>query len=457
MSLRQNSYLQLPERFYEKRPAIDLSQYSIFYWNHDLGKEFGLDPETFFTEQKQLVPAAQAYAGHQFGHFVPQLGDGRALLLGEMTNGIHTVDVHLKGAGRTRFSRRGDGKATLGAAIREALVSEGMHGLRIPTSRTLAVLKTNETVWRESAEPGAILVRLAQSHVRVGTFEYFAAQNDREAVQRLVEHTLVRFGIDSTSKDGALLLWQRAIDKQADLVARWMSVGFIHGVMNTDNTTLSGETLDYGPCAFMEEYNPLQVFSSIDQAGRYAYIRQPSIMKWNLSVLGMCLLPLFHADREAADKIYQQEIEQYDQLFRQYWLQRMVEKLGLTKVESGDERLVQNFLDLLQKYKIDFTTGFLQMDSLPGDDFDVWREQLKKRTAQEKKESVVLNQSNPLFLPRNHLVEGAIREATQNNNAKPFENLISVIKTPFVPHPGFESLQKPATPEQRVEVTFCGT
>lgn len=455
-------YAQLPEKFFEKLDAVEFSQYSVLYWNESLAKELGLTDRLFYGS----VQLAQAYAGHQFGHFVPQLGDGRARLVGEIQdrNG-HLFEVHLKGSGSTKFSRRGDGLATLDAVLRELLVSEGMHSLGIPTTRTLAVLGTGKKVYRENEHPGAIQVRIARSHVRVGTFEYFAARGDTASIKTLADEMIHRrFPQLQNQANAYSALFETVMEKQIQLVARWLQVGFIHGVMNTDNTLLSGETIDYGPCAFMEAYDPLKVFSSIDHQGRYAYARQPQVIKWNLTVLGHCLLPLFAENREVATQMLENTLSKFEANFHKAWLEGMAQKLGILEIKPGDEVLLQEFLVILHQQKIDFTLGFRGLSEKMQSTtkgmqewFAKWAARVtspNKTLAQVRKD---LESINPIIIPRNHLVEKAIQAAVKNNDFSFTENLLKALATPFSAQQEFGEFQKPASPTEQIHATFCGT
>ena len=448
------SYSRLPEKFYERLEPVEFSQHSVLYWNESLAKELGLTDQLFYGPMQ----VAQAYAGHQFGHFVPQLGDGRARLVGELKDPAGQLfEVHLKGSGPTQFSRRGDGLATLDAVLRELLVSEGMHFLGIPTTRTLAVLGTGERVQREREHPGAIQVRIAKSHVRVGTFEYFAARGDTPAVKLLADEMIDRLFPQLKQKSNAYLsLFETVIEKQIQLVARWLQVGFIHGVMNTDNTTISGETIDYGPCAFMEAYEPLKVYSSIDRQGRYAYARQPQIIKWNLTVLGYCLLPLFDDNREKATQMLESTMGHFEEQFHRVWLEGMAKKLGISDAKADDEKLIQEFLSLLSKHQIDFTLGFRrlgeQSELFSSEEFKPWFEKWKAR-----KGSLSPQEENPIIIPRNHKVEQAIAKASLENDFTKVHRLLKALEKPFTETPEFVDLQKPAEPHEQVSATFCGT
>ena len=372
-----------------------------------------------------------AYAGHQFGHFVPQLGDGRAILLGEVVgrDGIRR-DIQLKGAGPTPFSRRGDGRAALGPVLREYLISEAMHALGIPATRALAAVTTGEEVYRERALPGAVFTRVARSHIRVGTFQFFAVRSDVPSLTRLADYVIARHYPDLADRENKYLaLLDAVMERQAQLVSRWMMVGFIHGVMNTDNMAVSGETIDFGPCAFMDSYDPLTVFSSIDEMGRYAYANQAPIAQWNLARFAETLLPLIDADRETAIAIATERVVGFTDLFKSHWLSGMRAKLGLARAEEGDEALVQDLLDQMQASRADFTLTFRQLGELAVGDaperlrgqfldlarFDVWAARWKDRLARDGRSlqdaAAAMQRVNPAFIPRNHLVEDALAHA----------------------------------------------
>jgi uncharacterized protein YdiU (UPF0061 family) len=460
--VRTPRYAQLPEKFFEKLETVEFSQYPILYWNESLARDLGFTDRLFYSS----IQVAQAYAGHQFGHFVSQLGDGRARLVGDIRDSQgHLFEVHLKGSGPTKFSRRGDGLATLDAVLRELIVSEGMHALGIPTTRTLAVLGTGKKVYRENEHPGAIQVRLARSHVRVGTFEYFAARGDSESIKVLADEMIHRLFPQLKNQPYAYLtLFELVLEKQIQLVALWLQVGFIHGVMNTDNTLISGETIDYGPCAFMEAYEPLKVFSSIDHQGRYAYARQPQIIKWNLSVLGHCLLPLFAENLEAASQMLESTLSTFDERFRKVWLEGMMRKLGILEIKPGDNVLLQEFLGILQTQKIDFTLGFRELSEKMQSTnqetqawFTKWSNRVvsvDKTLAQVQKD---LESINPIIIPRNHLVEKAIQAAIKQSDFSFTEKLLQALATPFSVKQEFSEFKKPATTEEQIHATFCGT
>jgi uncharacterized protein YdiU (UPF0061 family) len=409
-----------------------------------------------------------AYAGHQFGHFVPQLGDGRAILLGEVIGRDgKRRDLHLKGAGRTPFSRRGDGRAALGPVLREYIISEAMHALGIPTTRTLAAVTTGEPVFRETTLPGAVLARVAASHIRIGTFEYFAAQDDEEAIKILADYALARhYPALQVTSNPSLALLEAVCDSQAALIARWMQVGFIHGVMNTDNMTISGETIDYGPCAFMDTYDPATVFSSIDHQGRYAFGNQPRIAQWNLARFADTLLPLLDDNHEKAIVLAEETIIRFAERFARYWQDGMRRKLGLTSERPDDASLMQALLQLMQQHAADYTNTFRMLCAVAeGSEapagYEAWVTRWQTRLAQElyspQEAATLMRANNPAFLPRNHRVEAALSAAVKQGDFAPLEVLLAVLATPFDEKPGHAEYSNPPTPSERVSQTFCGT
>ena len=469
----ENTYTGLPDRFYVRVTPAVVPKPTLLAWNPQLAGDLGLgrlgdDSERLaglFSGNEMLPgaePIALAYAGHQFGNFVPQLGDGRALLLGEVLD-VGTGrrwDIQLKGSGQTPYSRRGDGKAAIGPVIREYLVSEAMHRLGVPTTRSLAAVATGEEVLRDERLPGAVLTRVASSHIRVGTFEYFAARRDREALQQLTDYAIQRHYPEVTEAAApALAFFARVVEAQARLVAHWMSIGFIHGVMNTDNTAISGETIDYGPCAFMDEFDYRKVFSSIDQFGRYAYGRQAAIAHWNLARLADCLLLLDERPSE-----FEQVLGGFQDLFEAQFLQRMAGKLGLQSVKEGDDALVNAWLQLMQDRELDFTLSFRALaeraeadGTLVFGEFEQrWRRRLGQQSADAAEVRSHMNGVNPLYIPRNHQVERAI-EAAVAGEMSVFEELLRVLQQPFDEQPGLEAYAEPPRPAERVTQTFCGT
>src|ERR1043166_151459 len=484
-----NSYAALPEGFFARVAPTPVPAPKLVKLNRPLAAQLGLDPDWLEGPEGVEIlagkrvpdgadPIAMAYAGHQFGHFVPQLGDGRAILLGEVidADGVRR-DIQLKGSGPTPFSRRGDGRAALGPVLREYIVSEAMEGLGIPTTRSLAAVMTGETVTRETPLPGAVLTRVASSHIRVGTFQYFAARSDVAGVRRLADHVIARHYPDLAGVDRPYhALLDAVIARQAELVAQWLLVGFIHGVMNTDNTSIAGETIDYGPCAFMDQYDPATVFSSIDEMGRYAYGNQPRIALWNLTRLAECLLPLFCDEQDKAIEQAQFALGEFAEKFTSAYQAGLRAKIGLFTKADGDEALVQDLLDAMTKNQADFTNTFRRLgDAALGPDhdepvrglfidptrFDEWAARWRQRTAQEPQSSAerreAMHRVNPAFIPRNHRVEAVIQAAMNDDNYAPFEELLTVLAQPFEDQPAFARYADPPLPDQRVLQTFCGT
>jgi uncharacterized protein YdiU (UPF0061 family) len=478
-----NSYCALPDRFFARVRPTAVAAPRMIKFNHALAAELGIDADLDNDEGAAIFsgnavpaganPISMAYAGHQFGAFVPQLGDGRAILLGEVidVNGVRR-DIQLKGAGRTPFSRGGDGRAAIGPVLREYAVSEAMHALGIPTTRALAAVTTGDQVYRETALPGAVLTRVAASHIRVGTFQFFAARGDLEGLRALADYAIDRLYPDL--KNGAnpyLALLRRVAERQASLVARWLGIGFIHGVMNTDNSSISGETIDFGPCAFMEAYDPATVFSSIDRGGRYAYQNQGGIAQWNVARLAETLLPLIDADAERAVEAANQVVIDFAGMFTKAWSGVMRGKLGLETEEDGDGELIQSLLDLLQASEVDYTRAFR---SLSEDEAafaalfaepsgpSQWLARFRERAAREATSDVErlrkMRAVNPVYIPRNHLVEEAITAAAERDDFQPFETLLDVLSHPYEKRPSVpERYELPARPEERVLRTFCGT
>ena len=455
--------------------------------NEALARELGLDSAALVASEGVKIlggncvppgatPIAQAYAGHQFGQFSPRLGDGRALLLGEVidTKGQRR-DIAFKGSGPTPFSRRGDGKCALGPALREYVLGEAMHALGIATTRALAVVATGETIRRERPVPGAVLTRVASSHLRVGTFEFFAAHHGPESVRKLADYAIQRHYPELTGATNPYLeLLKSVAARQADLVARWLGVGFIHGVMNTDNMTISGETIDYGPCAFMEAYNPRAVFSSIDASGRYAYGQQPSIARWNLARFAETLLPLIDEDAESAVSLATNVLDAFQSQHRACWLGVMRAKLGLTsqtETDGADEALIEDFLTMLHRERLDFTLAFRalytltlrQIETAPFfshvPEFAAWRqrwEASKPKFSDALLEGMRL--ANPCYIPRNHQVEAALEAAVDSGDLSPVKNLLAVVEQPFNESPEYSAYGNPASQEFTAGYqTFCGT
>ncbi|WFU59631.1 YdiU family protein [Bradyrhizobium pachyrhizi] len=483
----QNTYSALPANFFARVAPTPVAAPRLIKLNRPLAVQLGLDPDLLATPEgaeilagKRLPdgadPIAMAYAGHQFGHFVPQLGDGRAILLGEVIDkdGVRR-DIQLKGSGPTPFSRRGDGRAALGPVLREYIVSEAMFALGIPTTRSLAAVVTGEPVMRETALPGAVLTRVAASHIRVGTFQFFAARGDTDGVRALADHVIARHYPEL--KDAAQpyhALLAGVVARQAALVARWLLVGFIHGVMNTDNTSISGETIDYGPCAFLDTYNPAQVFSSIDEMGRYAYANQPRIALWNLTRLAECLLPLFADEQEKAIEQAQVILGEFPEKFTAAYNTGLRAKVGLFTARDGDEALIQDLLDAMAKNAADFTLTFRHLGEAASDDaadvraqftdpaaFDEWAARWRARLALEPQapaeRKAAMQAVNPAFIPRNHRIEAVIAAAVNSDDYAPFEKLLTVLARPYEDQPQFAAYAEPPLPEQRVTQTFCGT
>jgi uncharacterized protein YdiU (UPF0061 family) len=488
-----NTYARLPERFYARVNPAKVAAPALIQFNRELAAFLGLDLDALAEPQQaaeifagnRIVegsePLAIAYAGHQFGHFVPQLGDGRANLLGEVIgrDGLR-YDIQLKGSGPTPFSRRGDGRAALGPVLREYVLSEAMFALGAPTTRALAAVVTGEKVFREGAMPGAVFTRVASSHLRVGTFQYFAAREDVEALRVLADYAIARHYPEAaqTEKPYRAFL-DGVVARQAKLIAQWMCLGFVHGVMNTDNTSISGETIDYGPCAFMEAYDPEMVFSSIDQNGRYSYSNQPHAVHWNLTRLAESLLPLLEQEAGDKDAALASAVESLGTFAPQYdaalatGFQR---KLGLSKQHDEDEALIQDLLTRMAANQADFTLTFRRLceaAATPSGDagvrvlfadpaaYDAWAMAWHRRQQHEpvsaEARAAAMRSVNPAFIPRNHRVEAVIQAAVRHNDLRPFEELLDVVSRPYEDRPEFDSYTEPARPEERVTQTFCGT
>ena len=464
-----NSYARLPKGFYSPQDPEPVRTPKLLAWNAELAKILGIAAgnvqelaEVFAgnTLPDGAEPLSQLYAGHQFGQYNPQLGDGRAVLLGE-TVGIDGVrrDIQLKGSGRTPYSRMGDGRAWLGPVLREYVVSEAMHALGIPTTRALAAVDTGQTVLRETALPGAILTRVARSHLRVGTFQVFAARGETENLARLTDYAIARHYPDA---DGPIGLFQHVCRAQARLVAQWMSVGFIHGVMNTDNCTISGETIDYGPCAFMDAFHPNTVYSSIDQFGRYAYSNQPKIVVWNLAQLGTALIQQCQdvaAAAERATAILHDVPRQIDV----EWLALFGRKIGIASAEEDDRALIMDLLERMAEGQADFTNTFRSLiDGSARDQFldpgafDTWHAAWSARVSREREPMAVMKESNPAIIPRNHRIEQMI-EAAVAGDYGPFERLSAALSQPYQVTPETSDLTRPPAQNEVVQATFCGT
>ena len=476
-----NSYARLPRAFHVFLNPVPVREPKLVVFNTELARRLGLNPDVLTGDEGDAVfsgnripegaePLAQAYAGHQFGSFT-MLGDGRAILLGEqMTPQGKRFDIQFKGSGKTPFSRQGDGRAALGPMLREYIISEALHALNIPTTRSLAVVTTGEPVFRESVLQGSILTRTAASHIRVGTFEYAAARRQPDEIKALADYTIQRHFPDlAEAGNPYLALIEAVIERQASLVARWLHVGFIHGVMNTDNMTLCGETIDYGPCAFMDTYDPDTVFSSIDHHGRYAYGRQPQIAQWNLARLAETLLPLIHEDPQQTVSRANERISGFSDTFRQYWLAGMRGKLGLLNQEADDAALVQDLLDCMHQHGADFTNTFrdLSSGSLPeasmfrSPDFKAWFERwqarLKRQPDSREASRRMMNASNPAVIPRNHRVEEALAAAVERSDYSVMDKLMGVLSQPFLDPPEQAGYHLPPPPSAQPYQTFCGT
>jgi len=485
----ENSYARLPERFFARALPSEVRAPKLIRLNRGLAEELGLDPAWLASPEGVEVltgnripdgaePIATAYSGHQFGQFSPQLGDGRAILLGEVIDRQgRRRDIQLKGPGRTPFSRRGDGRAALGPVLREYIVSEAMAALGIPTTRALAAALTGEIVMREEALPGAILTRVASSHIRIGTFQFFAARGDVEAVRLLADHVIARHYPDVAARETPYLgLLDAVIAAQAALVAQWMLVGFIHGVMNTDNMSIAGETIDYGPCAFMDAYDPKAVFSAIDEYGRYAFANQPPIARWNLTRLAETLLPLLAGNQDEAVALAEGALATFAGAFEIAFLAGIRRKLGLFTEQADDVVLIGNLMDVMQRGAADYTltlrylsdaaegeAGSAPLRALFSDPagLDAWLTDWRQRLAREpqagSERRAAMRAVNPLFIPRNHRIEAVIEAAVERDDFAPFEALLAVLSRPYDDQPDFAPYAQPPMPQERVLQTFCGT
>ncbi len=484
-----NSYARLPGCFFARVDPTPVASPRLIRFNHPLALQLGLQTESFGPNELAAIfagnvtplgaePIALAYAGHQFGGFVPQLGDGRAILLGEVVDrdGVRS-DIQLKGSGLTPFSRRGDGRAALGPVLREYLVSEAMHALGVPTTRALAAVSTGQFVYREDRLPGAVLTRVAASHLRVGSFQFFAARSDVEALRRLADYTIDRHDASARGDERPYLALLRAVvERQARLVARWMHIGFIHGVMNTDNTALSGETIDFGPCAFMDAYDPATVFSAIDQFGRYAYANQPGIAQWNLARFAETLLPLIDSNLERAVELASVTVSAFSDRFEEHWLAGMRGKLGLLCAKDGDRDLIDGLLEAMHANAADFTLTFRRLCDAALDEeadagvralfvepkaYDAWAPAWRSRLTHEglnpRERNQIMRSVNPAYIPRNHRVEQALEAAVERDEFAPFDELLAVLSRPYEDQEGFESYASPPKEDERVVQTFCGT
>lgn len=483
-----NSYVRLPETFYQRVKPTIVDAPKLMRVNDALARQLGIDPAFLKSSAGVDIlsgnviapgsePIAQAYAGHQFGNFVPQLGDGRAILLGEVVDTAgKRYDLQLKGSGPTRFSRRGDGRAAIGPVIREYIVSEAMFALGIPTTRSLAAVLTGETVIREGMLPGAVLTRVASSHLRVGTFQYFAARSDVDSLRTLADYAIDRHYPEARDAGNPYrAFYDAVVEALAQLTARWMLVGFIHGVLNTDNTSIAGETIDYGPCAFMDAYHPDKVFSSIDQFGRYAFANQPAVIKWNLARFAETLLPLIADGADKAIEAANDSIARFDGHYHAAYVAGLRQKLGLTLEMAGDEQLGADLLARMAENRADFTLTFRALCEAAGDPsrdaearalfsdsaaFDEWAERWRERLSHEQQSPEARRTSmrkvNPMFISRNHRVEAAIADA-QTGRLDKFQELAEVLTHPYEDQPQFAEYAKAPTVYEEVQQTFCGT
>jgi serine/tyrosine/threonine adenylyltransferase len=483
----QHTYSALPSRFYAPIHPTPVADPRLVVFNTPLARELGLDPEAIEPQAAALfsgnqlpedaTPIAMAYAGHQFGAFVPRLGDGRAILLGELkTRDGALRDIQLKGSGLTPFSRNGDGRAVLGPMLREYIISEAMYALGIPTTRSLAVVTTGERVYREDILPGAVLTRVAASHVRVGTFQYFAARGDQEGLRELLEYVIARhYPAAREAQSPALAVLKEVTHRQVDLIARWMLVGFIHGVMNTDNMALSGETIDYGPCAFMDEYDPKTVFSSIDRNGRYSYGNQPAIAQWNLARFAETLLPLLDPDTDKAVSLATEVLDPFIDQFDARFLAGLRRKIGLSTAADGDAELARNLLTSMERSHADFTLTFRRLTLMvenpdrqthlellsPDSEIEswlrLWQDRLARDPLTQTERVAMMRAANPAFIPRNHRVDLALK-AAERDDYEPFRKLLGILQHPCDDQPDVAAeYGQPPQQSERVLQTFCGT
>ncbi len=473
-----NTYSKLSDTFKEDIKPTPVHDPELVILNDKLSKDLNLDFSKIDKEElskifsgnslpKGSTTIAQAYAGHQFGHFT-MLGDGRAVLLGEhLTNKDSRFDVQFKGSGRTSFSRSGDGRAVLGPMLREYIISEAIHALNIPTTRSLAVVKTGEKVVRENLLPGAILTRVASSHIRVGTFQYIAAKQNINDLHTLVDYTINRHYPEiKSSKNKALNLLNHVIERQCKLVVNWMRVGFIHGVMNTDNMAISGETIDYGPCAFIDHYNPKTVFSSIDKLGRYSFTNQPPITKWNLSRFAECLIPLIDNNEDKAIQLATETIDNFQNIYEEKWLNMMKDKLGLFGKSKNDKKLIDDLLTWMEKNKADYTNTFCYLmntsigNNILYDDKEFinwsndWKNRISTNDNSKEKSLELMKKTNPIIIPRNHKVEEALKAANEDD-LEVMNRLLSNLDNPYGEHKDIEDYQLPSNDKDYQ--TFCGT
>lgn len=478
-----NTYCQLPGQFYDKQLPVPVNAPELIYFNAALVEELNIDvgddlAEVFAGNKTPLgaEPISLVYAGHQFGGFVPRLGDGRAVLLGEIIdkNGVRK-DVQLKGSGKTKYSRGGDGRSPIGSVIREFLVSEAMHALGIPTTRALAMVETGENVYREEPLRGGVLTRAASSHIRIGTFEYFAAQGDVDSVRILADYTIHRHYPQIADHENKYLEFYKAVlNRQAQLVAKWMHVGFIHGVMNTDNVAISGDTIDYGPCAFMNGYQAKKVFSSIDRYGRYAFSNQMPIMQWNLARFGECLLSLIDDNQNVALRMVNDELTRFSKIFNDYYYRGMLAKIGLETIDGEAVSLVDDLLQLMENHRADFTLTFVYLsesvqlatarflnlfNNAPETLSWIarWQSVLQKQGVAIETAVATMRATNPVVIPRNYWVQNVIDDYTKTKSLDSFRAFLQAITNPFDYDHASALYTQPPKPEEEVTVTFCGT
>ena len=479
----ENTYAQLPGRFYSVETPQPVGRPGLIRVNHPLARFLGIDPAWLESDDgvevlagnvvpEGAAPISQAYAGHQFGGFVPQLGDGRAHLLGEVVarNG-RRYDIQLKGSGRTPFSRRGDGRSALGPVLREYIVSEAMHALGVPTTRALAAVTSGEQVLRDGMQAGGVFTRVASSHLRVGTFQYFASREDHDALRELADYTIARHYPEAAEAPSPpIALLDAVIAAQCSLICQWLGLGFIHGVMNTDNCAVSGETIDFGPCAFMEEFHPNCVYSSIDQQGRYAWGNQPPIAQWNLTRFAETLLPLIDDDLDTAIEQAEQSLSVFGKTFEKGYRETFAAKLGLPLDTPNTPDFIQTTLEQLARHEIDFTLFFRHLTRVaagedPAEWIALWRDdeaaahdwlEAWRKIAEPEARLPAMQAANPIHIPRNHQVERAIQAGYRSDFA-PFHRLVDALAQPYADHPEYADLEAAARPEERVTETFCGT
>ena len=483
-----NSYSKLPENFYQRINPVPVKNPELITLNKKLCDELNLNLDNFDRQELAQIfsgnlllegsePIALAYAGHQYGNFVPQLGDGRAILLGEIVNkNNERFDIQLKGSGQTKFSRRGDGRSALGPVIREYILSEAMNCLNIPSTRALAFVTTGENVYRNGYTPGGISTRVSSSHIRIGTFEYFASRHDFASLKILIDYSIKRHYPEvSTENNPYLLFLEKVIDRQAYLISKWMNLGFIHGVMNTDNVAISGQTIDYGPCAFMDNYDPKTVYSSIDSCGRYCFDNQPQIGLWNLENFASCIISLLDKEQKIAINLAEEKLKKFPILFKKYWKDEILKKIGINKELPGDSKLLEDLLKIMHSNSSDFTLTFRflseslvtnsansRFQSLfkktPGIDdwLLVWKKRIERQDISLVEIIKNMNKTNPIYIPRNHQVEKAIAFGLKNDFSF-VDKLIKVLENPYEEKEGFEEYLMPPKPEEIVLETFCGT